>query len=79
MPLLNLTAFFQILRMLYEHRYPSHRLAEALVAILENKVETSARPPRSFPLQSGETANTFSEAWVDLSPFTLEMRTLTAM
>jgi len=76
---LNLTAFFRVLRMLHGNGYPSHWLAETLVAILENRVKTSARPPRTFPLQPEETGQSFKLSWVDIAPFTLEMRTLTAM
>jgi hypothetical protein len=76
---LNLTAFFRILRMLHAHKYPSHWLAETLVAILENKVRTDVRPPRSFPLDPEDTAKTYPNARMDLAPFMLEMRTLTAI
>jgi hypothetical protein len=76
---LNLTIFFRILANIHENRYPAHWLAEVLSDIVNNRVQSVARPLRSYPYAIAECKKDFKKARVNLAPFMAEMRTLTAM
>ena len=76
---LNLTIFFRILSTVHGNRYPAHWLADILSEIVNNRVQSVARPPRSYPYAIEECKKDFKKAWVNLAPFMAEMRTLTAM
>jgi hypothetical protein len=75
----NSTAFFRVLETIHGNGYPVHWLADVVLTLLANRVKTTARPPRSYPLQISETSKEFKEAHVDLSPFMVELRVLTAL
>jgi hypothetical protein len=75
---LNLTIFFRILATIHGNRYPAHWLAGFLSDIVNNRVQSVARPPRSYPYAIAECKKDFKKAWVNLAPFMAEMRTLTA-
>jgi hypothetical protein len=77
---LNSTAFFRVLSTLFENGYPAHWLADVLSSILNNnKVHTTARPPRSYPLAISETEKVFPLKRMDISPFLPEFQTLTSL
>jgi hypothetical protein len=76
---LNLTIFFRILATLHGNRYPAHWLADVLSDIVNNRAQSIARPPRSYPYAIVECKKNFNKAWVNLAPFMAEMRTLTTM
>lgn len=78
-PTLNLSIFFRVLWHLHEIGYPGHWLSEILGKILDNDVVTSARPPRTSPLQINESREGRSRASRKLgtAPYILEMRSLT--
>ncbi|KAF2646862.1 hypothetical protein P280DRAFT_465013 [Massarina eburnea CBS 473.64] len=76
---LNLTAFFRILEITHRNGYPAHWLADLLTTILSNRVQTTARPPRTCPLSISESQKNFPPKFTDLSPFMAEIRTLAAL
>lgn len=79
-PSLNLTCFFRLLIHLHELGYPAHWLADVLSNILANQVVTTARPPRSLPLQPQEVSHhNNSPAEMCVGPFVSEMSTLTVL
>lgn len=57
--------------------YPSYWMSEVLFNILENKVHTTARPPRQSPNTLSEVTRDHPEKYLGTSPFTQEMGTLT--
>jgi hypothetical protein len=76
---LNLTIFFRILASLHGNRYPAHWLADVLSDIVNNRVQSIARPPRSYPYAMEECRKESNKAWVNLAPFMAGMRTLIAI
>ncbi|KAF2871213.1 hypothetical protein BDV95DRAFT_619358 [Massariosphaeria phaeospora] len=76
---LNLSMFFRILSTLFANGYPAHWLADILVTIATNRMQTTTRPPRSCPLDIAETKKIHPLKYVDISPFTTEFRTLTGL
>jgi hypothetical protein len=79
-PNLNLTCFFRLLIHLHELGYPAHWLSDVLSKILDNQVVTTARPPRSLPLQPRELSHhNNAPAEVCVGPFVGEMSTLTVL
>lgn len=78
-PTLNLTNFFRLLIHLHEIGYPAHWLADVLAKILENQVVTTARPPRTLPLEVDEVSRRHPAAKLSTAPYILEMTTLTVL
>ncbi|KAL1970428.1 hypothetical protein VTN77DRAFT_4072 [Rasamsonia byssochlamydoides] len=78
-PTLNLTNFFWLLIHLHEIGYPGHWLAEVLAKILEDQVVTTARPPRTLPLDVDEVSRRHPPAKLSTAPYIAEMSTLTVL
>jgi len=76
---LNLTMFFRLPSALHDRDYPAHWLADVLFSILDNRVHTTARPPRIYPYSTKECNKTFANRRINIMPFVPEMRTLTAL
>lgn len=57
---MNMTTFFHVLSTLYKNGYPAHWLAEAPALLLLNRVKTTVRPPRSYPLKIAEANTEFA-------------------
>ena len=76
---LNLSVFFRVLAQLHSNGYPSHWLSDVLCQILENKVITCARPPRTSPLDVEEFQKDNPMKKLSTAPWLSEMRTLAAM
>jgi hypothetical protein len=76
---LNLSIFFRVLSTVHKNGYPAHWLADILSTILNNRVSTTARPPRTYPLRISETKKALPTAHIDLEPFMPEFRTLAAL
>ncbi|KAF2145382.1 uncharacterized protein K452DRAFT_305413 [Aplosporella prunicola CBS 121167] len=77
----NLNIFFRILHHLKQIGYPSHWLAETLANILSNTLETSARAPKSAPLDIKETQEMRKQTVrkTSVAPFVTEMTTLASI
>lgn len=78
-PTLNLTNIFRLTIHLHEIGYPSHWLADILTRILDDQLTTSARPPRTHPVQSSEISKQNSLAKLSSAPWRAEMSTLTVL
>lgn len=76
---LNLTHFFCLLMHLCEVGYPVHWLADVLRRILDNRIVTTARPPRTRPLLPEEAAQVYPAARFSAAPYLAEMSTLTVI
>ncbi|KAJ8065183.1 hypothetical protein OCU04_005895 [Sclerotinia nivalis] len=73
---LTLTIIFRLIAHLRIIGYPSHWMSEALSNILENKVHTTARPPRHSPNPVTEVKREHPRRHLCTSPFVQEMATL---
>jgi hypothetical protein len=79
-PTLNLTNFFHLLVHLHDIGYPAHWLGEVLAKILEGQVVTTARPPKTLPLDVQEAVTRrYPAARVNTNPYMAEMSTLTVL
>jgi hypothetical protein len=76
---LNITNFFRLLTHMSLIGYPSHWLSECLLNILEDRVFTSARPPRRTPVAIEDITRVFPLKKLSVAPFVAEMATLTAV
>ncbi|KAA8567589.1 hypothetical protein EYC84_008064 [Monilinia fructicola] len=74
---LTLSIVFRLIVHLRMIGYPSHWLSEALFNILENKVHTTARPPRRSPNPVIEVKREHPAKHLCTNPFAPEMGTLT--
>ncbi|TGO17142.1 hypothetical protein BTUL_0020g00270 [Botrytis tulipae] len=73
---LTLTIIFRLVAHLRSIGYPSDWMSEALLNILENKVYTTARPPRHSPNLVTEVKREHAEKHLCTLPFIQEMGTL---
>jgi hypothetical protein len=76
---LNLTILFRLISQLRKIGYPSHWLSEILINILENKVITTSRLPRSLPVRIEDIKQDYPEKRMTTAPFASEMATLTTI
>ncbi|KUJ24365.1 uncharacterized protein LY89DRAFT_19491 [Mollisia scopiformis] len=73
---LTLTIIFRLIAHLRLLGYPSHWLSECLIAIIEDKVTSTCRPPRSSPSSIAEVKKEHSLKKLCTAPFKVEMGTL---
>lgn len=76
---LNLTVLMHLIAHMGTLGYPSHWLSEVLLAIIEDQVITTARPPRAFPAGPDDVSREYPERKLSTAPFADEMKTLVAM
>ncbi|KUJ10969.1 uncharacterized protein LY89DRAFT_759958 [Mollisia scopiformis] len=76
---LNLTVLFHLLAHLKTLGYPAHCLSDVLLAIIENKVVTTSRSPRSSPALPEDVEYDNPERKLSTAPFSYEMKTLAVM
>lgn len=76
---LNLTIIMHLLAHMSAMGYPSHWITDVLLAVIENKVVTTARPPRTSPSTPEEVARDHKERHMTTAPFAEEMKTLLAI
>jgi hypothetical protein len=76
---LNLTIFFRLMASLPLMGYPMPWLHEVMIAILEDQVLTTTRPPRSCPLALDELELNHPKRRIPTAPFVEEMRTLASI
>ncbi|TKA65538.1 hypothetical protein B0A55_09868 [Friedmanniomyces simplex] len=76
---LNLTAFPRVVCRLHDNGYPAHWLSEVVDHLLQGKIKTSARPPRSEPLSLQETNVEMSVIVQSATPFVAEFSTLVSI
>lgn len=76
---LNLTMFFRILSHLHEMGYPAHWLSTVLHNIVSNTVTTTARPPRTSPLEIAEVKAKNPARKISTAPFVPELSTLATL
>jgi hypothetical protein len=73
---LNLTILFRLISYLSTIGYPSHWLSECLENVIENKVVTTARPPRTKPMRPADVQRNCPAKKLCTAPFSYEMATL---
>jgi hypothetical protein len=73
---LTLTVIFHLIGRLRTLGYPSHWMSENLSLILENKVVSTCRPPRSSPSSITDVERNHPMKQLSTTPFVYEMRTL---
>jgi hypothetical protein len=73
---LNLTILFRLTTHLHTLGYPSHWLSELLNSIIENKVITTVRPPRTKPMRPADVRREYRSRHLCTTPFSHEMATL---
>jgi hypothetical protein len=76
---LNLTYFFRLCAHLHSIGYPAHWLREVISNLLSGTITTTARPPRSEPLEPNEIDAPRKPLAQSVAPFTAELSTLAAM
>lgn len=76
---LNLTYFFRLCAHLHSIGYPAHWLSEVISNLLSGTITTTARPPRSEPLELREIDVAQKPLAQSTAPFTAELSTLAAM
>jgi hypothetical protein len=76
---LNLTYFFRLCAHLHSIGYPAHWLSEVVSNLLSGTITTTARPPRSEPLEPREIDAARKPLAQSVAPFTAELSTLAAM
>ena len=76
---LNITILFRLMIHLQRIGYPSHWLAEVLSNILEDKVTSTCRPPRTTPLQIKDVLKDHPSKHLTTRPFAEELATFTAI
>ena len=76
---LNLTYFFRLCAHLHSIGYPGHWLGEVISNLLSGTITTTARPPRSEPLEPREIDAPQKPLAQSVAPFTAELSTLAAM
>lgn len=76
---LNLTIFYRLLLHLSNVGYPAHWLAGVVDNLLEGKITTTARPPRSDPMKIKETKAVMPALTQSVKPFVAELSTLASM
>jgi hypothetical protein len=76
---LNLTIFCRLLLHLSNIGYPAHWLSGALDNLLEGRINTTARPPRSDPMKIKETKASMPVLTQSIKPFVAELSTLASM
>jgi len=76
---LNLSIFYRLLLHLSNIGYPAHWLSGVLDNLLEGKINTTARPPRSDPMKIKETKTAMPALTQSTKPFVAELSTLASM
>ena len=76
---LNLTVFYRLLLHLSNVGYPSHWISGVLDNLLEGRINTTARPPRSDPMKIKETKAKMPALSQSVKPFVAELSTLASM
>jgi hypothetical protein len=76
---LNLTVLYRLLLHLSNIGYPAHWLNGVLDNLLEGKINTTARPPRSDPMKIKETKASMPALTQSVKPFVAELSTLASM
>ena len=76
---LNFTVFYRLLLHLNNVGYPAHWLSRVLDNLLEGKITTTARPPRSDPMKIKETKAAMPTLTQSVQPFVAELSTLASM
>jgi hypothetical protein len=76
---LNLTIFYRLLMHLSNVGYPAHWLSGVLDNLLEGRINTTARPPRSDPMKIKETKAIMPALTQSVKPFVAELSTLASM
>lgn len=76
---LNLAIFYRLLLHLSNIGYPAHWLSGVLDNLLEGRIDTTARPPRSDPLKIKETKAIMPALTQSVKPFVAELSTLASM
>jgi hypothetical protein len=76
---LNLTAFLRLCGYLHNVGYPAHWLSGVLDEIVSGTVRTTARPPRTDPLEIEEVAANMPMLKQSTKPFVAEMTTLLSL
>lgn len=73
---MNTTLIFRILIHLRHLGYPSHWLSDFLAQILSNTAVTSARPPKTCPLDIEESTRDNPKTALSMTPFVPELTSL---
>lgn len=73
---MNTTIIFRMLIHLRHLGYPSHWLSDFLAQILSNNVVTSARPPKTCPLDIAESTRDNPMMRLSIAPFVPELTSL---
>lgn len=76
---LNLTILYRLLLHLSNVGYPSHWLSGVLDNLLQGRINTTARPPRSDPLKIKETKASMPGLSQSVKPFVAELSTLASI
>ncbi len=76
---LNITAFLRVVCHLHDVGCPAHWLNDIISCLLQGKIRSGARPPRSDPLEPQETKAKMPALEQSVAPFTAELSTLTSM
>lgn len=76
---LNLTILYRLLLHLRNVGYTAHWLSGVLDNLLEGRINTTARPPRSDPLKIKETKASMPALTQSVKPFVAELSTLASM
>ena len=73
---MNMTPMFRILIHLRHLGYPSHWLSDFLTQFLSNNAVTSARPPKTCPLDIGESTRDNPTIRISVAPWVPELTSL---
>ena len=76
---LNLTVFYRLLLHLSSVGYPAHWLSGVLDDLLNGRINTTARPPRSDPMKIKETRARMPSLSQSVKPFVAELSTLASI
>ena len=75
----NLATYFKFLEHLCSSGFPAHRLSDAVGAILDDNVVTSARAPRSNPVRAEELEKELPRHRINVRPFFADFSTVAAI
>ncbi|CZR68941.1 uncharacterized protein PAC_18842 [Phialocephala subalpina] len=73
---LNFTILLRLITHLHILGYPSHWMSDVLNNIIESKVTTTARPPRTKPMRPADVRREYRSCHLCTAPFAQEMATL---
>ena len=76
---LNLTVFYRLLLHLSSVGYPAHWLSGVLDDLINGRINTTARPPRSDPMKIKETRARMPSLSQSVQPFVAELSTLASI